>query len=364
MNELMIMAALLVSLQLPQNGSMRRTDRDYDELTGPVRVVRIEGERRPEERPKGSKPERELEKIVTYDSSGRMKEQVEFDSYPAMCTRVRHIYVYDESGNRTETIYWGKGLPGEASDATRESSLLFHQSFKHDAQGRWTQVNDYNGSGQMYLETTYKYDETGRVNTIVSSRATCLLKYNAEGLIAEESCDRRSAGFNEKTIHTFTYDVDSRGNWVRRVASFSAIIDGKKVNQGGRIAYRLIEYSSGSGIDQTAAVTETNGSDFAKVSSCPPLTVRKSGGVLQQSATRRVAPPYPEEARGKRVSGPVVIEVSTDEDGKVVRVRTVSGPTELRRAAEEAAKQWEFIPTTLSKIPIRVIGTITFNFTL
>ncbi|HWC76768.1 MAG TPA: energy transducer TonB, partial [Blastocatellia bacterium] len=60
----------------------------------------------------------------------------------------------------------------------------------------------------------------------------------------------------------------------------------------------------------------------------------------------------------------VVVEVSTDEDGKVVSVRAVSGAAELRGASEEAARQWEFTPTTLSKIPVRVIGTITFNFSL
>jgi TonB family protein len=64
------------------------------------------------------------------------------------------------------------------------------------------------------------------------------------------------------------------------------------------------------------------------------------------------------------VSGPVVVEISTDEAGKAVSVRTISGPTELRRAAEDAARQWEFKPTVLSKIPVRVVGTITFNFAL
>jgi TonB family protein len=95
---------------------------------------------------------------------------------------------------------------------------------------------------------------------------------------------------------------------------------------------------------------------------CPPLVIRRSGGVFQQSATKRVLPVYPAEAIEKRIGGPVIIEVSTDEEGKVMKVRTISGPQELRKSAEEAARQWEFTPTLLSKVPVRVIGTLTFNF--
>jgi hypothetical protein len=40
----------------------------------------------------------------------------------------------------------------------------------------------------------------------------------------------------------------------------------------------------------------------------------------------------------------------------------LSGHALLRSAAEQAAKQWVFTPTLLSGEPVKVIGTITFNF--
>ena len=65
----------------------------------------------------------------------------------------------------------------------------------------------------------------------------------------------------------------------------------------------------------------------------PPKIVRKSGGVLQGSATRSVTPTYPPLARAARVSGSVVVEVTVDEAGNVMSARAVSGHPLLKDAA-------------------------------
>jgi protein TonB len=95
----------------------------------------------------------------------------------------------------------------------------------------------------------------------------------------------------------------------------------------------------------------------------PPKIVRKSGGVLQGSATRRPTPTYPPLARAARVSGAVVVEVTVDEAGNVISARAISGHPLLKDAAVAAARGWKFTPTQLSGVPVKVIGTITFNFT-
>jgi TonB family protein len=96
----------------------------------------------------------------------------------------------------------------------------------------------------------------------------------------------------------------------------------------------------------------------------PPKIIRKSGRLFQESATRRFAPSYPEEAKEAGVSGAVVVEVTVDEQGNVIAARAISGHSLLKDAAVAAARQWRFKPTTLSGIPVKVIGTITFNFNL
>jgi TonB family protein len=96
----------------------------------------------------------------------------------------------------------------------------------------------------------------------------------------------------------------------------------------------------------------------------PPKIIRKSGGVLQTSATRRVEPTYPPLAKTARVSGAVVVEVTVDEAGNVISARAISGHPLLKDAAVNAARGWKFTPTQLSGVPVKVIGTITFDFRL
>jgi TonB family protein len=92
--------------------------------------------------------------------------------------------------------------------------------------------------------------------------------------------------------------------------------------------------------------------------------IRKSGGVLQQSAIKRVEPVYPSRASAQGISGPVLVEITTDEEGNVIKARALSGHIVLKEAALEAARGWVFAPTRLSGVPVKVIGVLKFNFNL
>jgi TonB family protein len=101
-----------------------------------------------------------------------------------------------------------------------------------------------------------------------------------------------------------------------------------------------------------------------------PIPDRKSGpnkvseGVLQGGAIKKVRPVYPEIAKKIRAGGPVQVQVTIAEDGRVMEAFILSGHPSLRNAALEAARQWVFSPTTLSKVPVKVQGMLTFNFVL
>jgi protein TonB len=102
---------------------------------------------------------------------------------------------------------------------------------------------------------------------------------------------------------------------------------------------------------------EASASDSSKI-------IRKSGGGLIGSVVRRVEPDFPPLAKAAQISGAVVVEVTVDESGNVIAARAISGHPLLKDAAVTAARQWQFAPTTVEDKPVKVVGTVTFNFQL
>jgi len=87
-------------------------------------------------------------------------------------------------------------------------------------------------------------------------------------------------------------------------------------------------------------------------------------GVLQNKLIHKPQPVYPPIAKAARAEGKVIIQIIADESGRVISSCVVSGHPLLQQTAAEAACQWRFSPATISGHPIKVSGTITFNFVL
>ncbi|HVF56812.1 MAG TPA: M56 family metallopeptidase [Pyrinomonadaceae bacterium] len=75
-------------------------------------------------------------------------------------------------------------------------------------------------------------------------------------------------------------------------------------------------------------------------------------------------PVYPPIAKAARAEGRVSVEVTVDEDGRVIKAQAVSGHPLLQSAAVDAAREAQFKPTFLSGKPVKVIGRISYNFVL
>ena len=64
------------------------------------------------------------------------------------------------------------------------------------------------------------------------------------------------------------------------------------------------------------------------------------------------APPVPEAARQRGETGPVDVDVTIDERGRVVQAQAVTGAPSLRVAAETAARQWRYQPALWDSVPV------------
>jgi len=87
-------------------------------------------------------------------------------------------------------------------------------------------------------------------------------------------------------------------------------------------------------------------------SEVPRLETPEPPGPLEPRETsprqpvKRVRPEYPKKAVLSHIEGDVQVELTIDQDGKVEKVRGLSGNSILLQAAKEAAWQWQYSPAT------------------
>lgn len=95
----------------------------------------------------------------------------------------------------------------------------------------------------------------------------------------------------------------------------------------------------------------------------PPTKTLVSKGVINGEAKNLVKPAYPQAARLIGISGEVRVQVTIDEEGRVMSAVAVSGHSLLKPSAVNAARLSTFTPTYLSDQKVKVTGIIIYNFT-
>jgi len=75
-----------------------------------------------------------------------------------------------------------------------------------------------------------------------------------------------------------------------------------------------------------------------------------------------VKPIYPPEALKRRITGNLLLELTTDKFGKVIKCRVISGHPLLNKAGVDAVMQWVYEPHLDKGKPTPIIATILVEF--
>jgi protein TonB len=96
----------------------------------------------------------------------------------------------------------------------------------------------------------------------------------------------------------------------------------------------------------------------------PEGPIRLPSTIISSKAIDKPAPPYPPLAKAANMQGTVAVQIVIDEGGHVLSAKATSGPPLLMQAAVQAAYRARFTPTLLGGQPVKVTGSITYNFVL
>jgi protein TonB len=92
--------------------------------------------------------------------------------------------------------------------------------------------------------------------------------------------------------------------------------------------------------------------------------VRLTSTLISSKTLDKPAPPYPAIAKAANVQGTVAVQIVIDEQGHVISAKATSGHPLLLNAAVQAAYRARFTPTILGGQPVKVTGSIAYNFLL
>lgn len=336
----------------PQPGSSGdgpESDRARDGLLGPVRRVRTEVVKVSAADGKlVENGKRTLLETAEYDLKGS-KVQNQYFPVAGSTPTGREVYKYDEKGNISEMTLMGA-----------DGSLIGKEVYKYDydSLGNWVKMT-----------TSIAVVENGRIGFEATEVTYRTIFYYLDATMTkmlEPSTNTAATGKTESAVQPPRPNNSNSGAPTSRNSKPTA---SKLVTAlPGSITPKLTKLTAQPQLPdfQNSAVT-MNQKIFVTESEPPPppqagrLTM--SSGVLNGKAISLPPPHYPEAARRMQVVGMVKVEVMVDENGKVISARALSGPGVLREVSVQAAYQAKFTPTKLSGQPMKVTGTIIYNFT-
>lgn len=328
------------------------TDRDRDGLQGPVRRIRTENAKLVTKEGKAVEGQHSVLEMATYDMKGAKLDTAYYLGAGGALTG-KEVYKYDERGNITEMTLYN-------TDGSVMSKEKYDYEF--DPMGNWTK-----------MLTSAAVVENGKMSFEPTEVTYRYIAYYLEDAVAKklQTGQPAAAAVAPPAANTAANAVASLNSTPQPKAA--AAPAPKQVASPPSVVVAMKNSAPGVAMLNAPAATVAGGADAPVVrveDDLPPPPVVKaplrpvSGGVLNGRAISMPAPSYPETARRMRVGGVVSVQVVIDVSGRVISAKAMSGPESLRDAAERAAMQARFTPTLLSGQPVKMTGTINYNFVL
>jgi len=154
---------------------------------------------------------------------------------------------------------------------------------------------------------------------------------------------------------------------IQNHAAFWAADPGQQFVQAAEDAVRQWKFEPGAWESSTIVSVSFSGSravprTMTQAGAQGPMRI--GGDIRPPTKIRDVQAVYPPEAQAARVQGVVIVEATIAEDGSVADVKVLRSIPMLDQAALDAVLQWRFTPTLLNGQPVKIVMTVTVNFSL
>jgi YD repeat-containing protein len=226
--EVLLPLMLAFTLVVPTGAQQKKSDLEHAGLLGKVKTVKVEEAKLSNKSGKPAEGKRVQLETQSYGENGMLAKSVRIDAGQ----RGDYFYSYDGNGSRLELI------------RSSVSSSHVKTEFKYDASGnRLEEVQT--GDEGLVGKTVNVYDARGRCTERRLFNKQALFarrtyKYAADANPTEEAeYDPKGALVGKQS---YSYELDTTGNWIKRITSTQGMSNGKPVTEPADATYRTITY--------------------------------------------------------------------------------------------------------------------------
>ena len=221
-------------------------------------------------------------------------------------------------------------------------------------------VNDYNKAIELNPQDSLTYLNRGRTYSNQKNYDASIADYTKA---IELNPKETMAYFNQADSH------EKKGNLPQAMNDYQKASELDASNEAAKTNLQRLQNAQAKTLQPEPKKPETVVVPEQKKPETPVATTDDSNqpksvelGQLNNLAVKLAMPVYPEIAKKLNAQGKVTVQISLDEEGKVVSAKATSGNSLLRSAGEEAARRSKFKPTLVNNRAVKANGFITYNF--
>jgi YD repeat-containing protein len=223
-----LLLLLILIIAIVAHGQQKKNDLEQAGLKGKVKTIKVDSAKISNKTGQPVEGKKVTIETTNYGENGMLVKSVRVDRGE----RGDYFYSYDASGNRLELI----------RNSTASSRVK--TEFKYDASGNRTEENQTGEAGPVG-KVEYFYDAKGncvekKLYNKQALFARRIYAYGADGNPSEEvEYDTKGSIVGKQS---YTYELDSTGNWTKRMTSAQGMSNGKQIVEPAEVTYRTITY--------------------------------------------------------------------------------------------------------------------------
>ena len=149
---------------------------------------------------------------------------------------------------------------------------------------------------------------------------------------------------------------EKKGEMTNAIADYQKVVELDATNQTAKYSLQRLRD------EQAKLMPKTKAVEPAVVKETSGVPQMLNVGSLKDFAVKLAMPVYPPADKVRKTQGLVTVQITLDEEGKVLTADANDGPPTLRSVSEDAARRSKFKPAMVGTTPVKSKGYITYNF--